>query len=73
MRVDPNVKVGDPIYLKRASMSQSAVMTVERVTPKQLVVDGQRFWRKDGWRIGWPYWTGRVWSTIVETTTTEKD
>jgi len=63
MHVNPNVKPGDPIYRQRRfdSVASAKLTTVERVTPKQVIVDGWRFWKRTGWQVGG---TARIWSPI---------
>lgn len=63
MHVSPNVKPGDPIYRLRQfeRVASAKLTTVERITPKQVIVDGIRFWKRNGREVsGW----NRVWTPI---------
>jgi hypothetical protein len=67
MHVNPDIKTGDPVYLKRsyAAVADATLETVERVTPKQVIVNGQRFWKSNGWQVGKAFKMARIWSPIV--------
>jgi hypothetical protein len=66
MHVNSDIKAGDPVYLKRAyaTVADATLETVERETPKQVIVNGQRFWKSNGWQVGRAFKMARIWSPI---------
>lgn len=46
-----NIKVGDKVVVKRWG-KVIAIATVDKTTPKQIIVENNRYWKKDGMFVG---------------------